>query len=398
MVRCALKLAIIVNLVGFLLGFLPENAKAVFGAGQFDISAFCDSPAARKTLVYIDKDSLREGVTDWAKRLDEKLRSNLLPHEQVSIVALDARIGSAKETWAACWPDYTQGERDKIAHNRSSLVKFVTSDPLKELKNQQTVFHSGLDKAFTTVFHEAAQDAGGGNPDSKQLVRALMADESRFSSGQDVVRVIIYSDMAENSELISGERGFQEKGKNAAQRFGFNARNAMVYVFGVAGATDGGGVSSENSRAFWQAFFHAANGYLVSFGSDLKLPGVAPSMFQIYDVEVDLPDQPPRIGRNGLRILADNDGQIQDSFLSFGDEGRAVIEGTFQCTTDNKCTLQATTNFGTITKEAGEVLRLSGTRQELVGDIGFPNKVSRKTGKPAVFRMKAAQRLSLIHI
>lgn len=115
MVRCALKLTIIVNLVGFLLGFLPENANAVFGAGQFDISAFCDSAAARKTLVYIDKDSLREGVTDWAKRLDEKLRSNLLPHEQVSIVALDARNGSAKETWVACWPDYTQGERDKIA-------------------------------------------------------------------------------------------------------------------------------------------------------------------------------------------------------------------------------------------------------------------------------------------
>ncbi len=165
--------------------------------------------------------------------------------------------------------------------------------------------------------------------------------------------------------------------------------NAMVYAFGVTGTADTGKVTPENSKDFWQAFFHAANGYLVSFGSDLKLPGAVPSVFQVYDIEVELPDQTPRIGQNGLRVLADDDGQLQDSFLALGGEGKAVIEGSFQCVADNKCTLQATTNFGTITKEAGEVLRLSGTRRELVGDIGFPDKIWPKTGKPAVFRMKA---------
>lgn len=363
------------------------TASAAFGIEEADISKFCNAKAARQTLIYIDDRNLYEGSTDWAKRLDQKLRANLLPNEPVNIMRLSSMDGAVKESGVACWPDYSPEERARI--NQESYV--FSEHPLKALEGQQQVFQGWLAKHLTEIYTQGKRAASGGpqmaeSGVKRQIVRALSADEGRLNSGKGMLRIIIYSDMLEQSDLadvVKQETGLPEAGASAAKKLGLDAQNATVYVYGAGGGVDAGTV--ERAKAFWTSFFQTANGMLASFGTDLNMPGSAPAQWRRYDVQVNVPDQ-SRIGR--MTLIADGQGKLQDSVLSFGVGRSAVIEGTLNCSAAGKCALEAKTRVGVITQEAGEEVRLEGSLADMKGWIGFPNE-RLANGEPAAFEMHA---------
>jgi hypothetical protein len=370
--RIARPLLVTVSVLGSLF-ICCGSAFAFLGSEEYDISSFCNEPAARRTLVYIDDRIMEDQNTSWANRLFQKLNSSLLPNEAVSVIQLSPSVGTAKEVWSACWPDYSQDERDKLAKQSPWFSK----KPLKVLETQQAVFRQQFGAALTRIYtseHRPKREIVESYGRKKGLVAAIMSDESRFHSARSSARIIFYSDMLEISEYadVTSSGDFEKLGSSVSRKLKFDSDGASIYVFGVVDTSEKSKQAVDNARDFWTAFFKHANGYVRGFGSELNIPGSQPTMSLLYELEAKVRDT-PRFGR--IRLFSDSKGQLQDSFIFFTADANSPIEGTFQCRTADRCTLDARTIVGTVTLSSREELKLEGPMQKLKGSLGFPNDI-----------------------
>jgi len=337
---------------------------------EFNISTFCEVSAPRQTIVYVDDSILIEGQHQWAERLYAKLVANLMPSEPVAVVRLSPGTGRAEEVWKACYPDYTDEQK---AGMKGFFTNFFDKPPLKVLESQQGVFRQQLGVALGKVLSEASRPPAKvqidpDRPPRKQLIRAIVADEARFDRTRGDIRVIIYSDMIENSDLGVAWRSSDQDAHNAASRLGLNLQNAVIYAYGVGASLSQRDSGIDNAKMFWDSFFRSAGAHLAGFGSDLVVTTGAPVAKADYEIEVATPGE-PRIGR--IHLFVDHEGRLQDSYILLGTRGRSLLtEGTFLCKGGSTCRLDAKAPSPVLTVEGNEEIKLSGPRDALKGTIG----------------------------
>lgn len=364
--------------------FAATQAHAFFGNDEYDISGFCEVSADRETIIYIDDTMMVEGSTAWAERIDAKLLSSLMPSERVTLLRLSPEQGRVSEIWTGCWPAYSQEQQEKLEAETYLLQKH----PLKVLETQQQVFRQGFGNGLSQIYTAAMRPAGA-SPSTvvpKQIIRALAADEGRFGRRAANLRVVIYSDMVENSEYgIAPDSDSTAASAEIAKQLGLNLQHAMVYAFGFGDTGNSSGLSLENTRAFWAAFTDGAKGHLVALGSELTAPATLPVAIHSYDVEASVQDRTV-IGR--MHLAANADGELQDSYITFGSAVSSLISGELLCQADGTCVLDAVTTTGTLTTTPEEHIALRGTIDVLTGNIGFEGE-ELVDGQPAVFPLSA---------
>jgi hypothetical protein len=353
---------------------------ALGGAESLKIDHFCNAKSPRQTLIYVDDKILVKGDTQWALQLINKVMANLMPSEQVTLVKLATETGAAQERWKACYPDIPVTEMEKRKQSAGILEKLTTADPAKQLKEQQSVFKAQMAGALDKLLAENAHEANANTPAKKQLVRALENDLARFDARNGAIRVIIYSDMLENSDLSNGFSSKPNEAKIMADARKLNFQNAVFHVFG-AGKSDN---NSDGLKAFWEALIEGGSGNLADMGSELVLTAKAPDTFKIYDVEIELTKDDVRRGK--LRLFIENDGKLQESVLTIGTKQRSLLDdGELFCQQEN-CTLQAKARRPVVVAEGKEEFKLAGSRDKLTGKLEIPGtKLS--DGKDAVFNM-----------
>jgi|GEM_PF-3792240 len=371
-----------VLIAGVALILASSNTWALGGAGELNISHYCDKKSPRQTLIYIDDKSLVKGETQWALQLINKMMVNLMPSEPVTIVKLATETGAAQERWKACYPDMTVAEIDRYKQSAGIVEKLTSSDPTKDIKKQQGVFKqqmaTALEKLMLENSHEAIADQSV--LEKKQLVRAFENDIARFDARSGAIRVIVFSDMLENSELINGLSAKPSEAKALADARKLNFQNAIFHVFG-AGKTGG---NTDSLKAFWEALIEGGTGSLADLGTELILNSKAPDSFKIYDVEIELTKEDVRRGK--LRLIIDNEGKLQESIISIGTKNHSLLDdGEFICQQEN-CTLQAMIRRPVVVAEGKEEFKLIGTHDKLTGKFQTPGtKLS--DGKDAAFNM-----------
>ncbi len=366
---------------------LPVAARAaLFGAGGLD-PAFCRQPQVRQTVVYIDDTLMIDGQTDWARRLDTKLRATLAPGERVTVVRLSpgglvgqAGSGQSSELWSGCWPGYAAAEQARLA----AQTYLFEQNPLAGIADQQKYFLHDFGAALTQIYLAAKRPAdsvrsAAADAPAKQIIRALASDEGRFAASQVTIRAIIYSDMAENSDLGSvfkpgtAAPSSEHSGSTATglgQRLGTYLRGGVFYAFGVGSdITDDPGLP-ETARGFWRAAFGSLAAALAGMGADLNVPNILPVVARRYPVTLSLGGQ-TLDGR--IALLADQDGTLVDSWLGVTRLGIAMLDGSFRCTAGRPgCRLEATTSAGIATSAASEQVSLLGPeRGPLSGRLGL---------------------------
>ena len=352
---CLIVLALSVSLL-----LWPTAARAaLFGASGLDPS-FCQQAQVRQTVVYIDDTLMIDGQTDWARRLDVKLRATLAPGERVSVVRLSPQSGQSGEVWSGCWPSYSAAQRATLA----AQTYIFAQNPLQGLGDQQKYFQHDFGAALTAIYLQSKRPASSvrtaaAQAPAKQLIRALASDEGRFASSQVTIRAIIYSDMAENSDLGSVFRpGAAPSG--LAQKLGTTLRRGVFYAFGVGSdITDDPGLQ-EASRAFWRAAFASVAASLAGLGADLNVPNVLPVAAWSTPATLTLDGQ-TLDGR--LALLTDGDGTLVDSWLGITRLGIATLSGSFRCNDGGAhpgCRLEASTSGGIATSASAEQVSLSG--------------------------------------
>ncbi len=384
-----------------LTAWLPAAAAraALFGAGGLD-PAFCRQPQVRQTVVYIDDTLMIDGQTDWAHRLDTKLRATLAPGERVTVVRLSpgggagqAGSGQSSELWSGCWPAYSAAEQARFA----AQTYLFEQNPLAGVADQQKYFLHDFGAALTQVYLAAKRPADSvrttaADAPAKQIIRALASDEGRFAASQVTIRAIIYSDMAENSDLgtvfrhgaaATSEHAAAQSSEHAAaaslehaappsglgQRLGTYLRGGVFYAFGVGSDISDDPGLPETARGFWRAAFGSLAAALAGMGADLNVPNILPVVARRYPVTLSLDGQ-TLDGR--IALLADQDGTLVDSWLGISRLGIAMLEGSIRCTAGRPgCRLEATTSVGIATSAASEQVSLSGPeRGPLSGRLG----------------------------
>ncbi|MBV9655807.1 MAG: hypothetical protein JOZ42_14725 [Acetobacteraceae bacterium] len=350
-----------------LLAALPARA-ALFGAEGLDPS-FCDMPTARQTVLYIDDMMMTEGKTDWATKLSAKLRATLAPGERVTVVRLSPASGRSAEIWSGCWPAYSSAERARLG-GQSFLF---SRNPLDALGDQQKFFLRDLSGALGAIYTAAKRPPGAvridaGSPPEKEIIRALASDEGRFALSQVTLRAVVYSDLAENSDLGSVFKPLPNPPENYGHKLGTYLRRSVFYAYGLGEdvASDPGALG--DARAFWTQALHSMNASVGGLGADINMANAVPVTAAAYALTLTHDGQ-ELDGR--LALMTDADGALVDSWIGISRLAIAGLSGTFHCAEEGACRLNATTTNSLATSSPTELLTLSGPQATpLSGKLG----------------------------
>jgi hypothetical protein len=361
----------LVKLIGLLMlaNLACRPSWALFDNYGLD-ATFCQQPTVRSTVVYVDDMMMADGRTDWATNLAVKLRATLTPGERVSVVRLSPSSGQSKEYWSGCWPDYPAAKKAELANQTYILQQ----NPIDRIADQKTYFVRDLGAALTRIYLESGRPADAvnvpaGNPPGKQILRALASDEGRFAASAPTIRAIIYSDMAENSDLGSVFQPTPPDPPAYGQKLGSYLRHGAFYAYGLGEDVRGDPTFPEQARTFWNAALRSMAATVMGIGADLNVPNTMPVRAYAWPVTLAFDNQ-DLDGR--LSLLVGADGNLVDSTLGISRLGSAAITGTFKCADgpDAACRLQAETESGIATNAPRELLRLKGTAKALAGTLG----------------------------
>lgn len=341
---------------------------ALFGEEGLD-PAFCKTATARQTVLYVDDMMMTEGRTDWATKLSTKLRATLAPGERVTVVRLSPATGRSAEIWSGCWPAYTAAERQRIA-GQSYLF---SRSPLASLDDQQKYFMRDLSGALGAIYTAAKRPANAGridaaNPPEKEILRALASDEGRFAQSQMTLRAIVYSDMAESSDLGSVFKPLPANPENYGKKLGTYLRRSVFYAYGLGEDVANAPAVLGDARAFWTQALRSMNASVGGLGADLNMANAVPVAASAYAVTLTHDGQ-ELDGR--LALMTDADGNLVDSWIGISRLSIAGLSGTLHCAEEGGCRLNASTNGGVATNSPTELLTLSGPGAgPLAGKLG----------------------------
>ncbi|WP_374632254.1 hypothetical protein [Ferrovibrio sp.] len=390
MIRLAVRLAV-PGIIAATLFALPAFAQ--FGASKLNIQGFCDKPAERQTVLYVDDTILSKSDARWFETLDARLRSTLLPHETVTLVRLSPAQGRSKELWRGCWPDFTAEERQQIERGQGGMSSWFTSNPVKNLPDMQAVFRQQLQAAMGQIFTDAARESiliDPARPPERSYLRALASDGGRFGRNPIHARVILYADLLETSEYTSvfkqqDAAQWRQQAEAIAPKLGIDFGRASLHAFGIGSSLRQPGALPENAIRFWRAFIQTANGNPGFLGADLAIPAKRPDSMAIYEIETAV-NKRNLDGR--ILLFADRDGVLHDSYAFLRGQFSAPLHGSFLCNPAGQCRLEAKVGAMFLFSTEGESFDLKGDRNGLSGTLGHRGD-KMPDGSEAVLQVKA---------
>lgn len=330
--------------------------------------AYCKLPTVRQTVVYIDDMMMTTGDTAWAARLMDKLRATLTPGEMVTVVRLSPGDGRSAEEWHGCWPSLSDADRARAAKG----LYLFTANPASRIDVQQRFFARDFGGALTRIYVSAKRPSSESridpaHPPHKDIIRALASDGGRFADGSRTIRAIIYSDLAENSDLGSVYKPLPVPFPDLGSRLGTYLRHGVFYDYGLAADVTGGEDLQERTRAFWNAAWRSMAAVPAGMGSDLNVPNVLPVREANYDVSLVFGGE-TLDGK--LALLAGTDGQLVDSWIGISRLPDSGVTGMFGCAA-GRCRLDGATTSGVATSSPSETLSLEGPQNgPLTGRLG----------------------------
>ncbi len=352
---------------------VPAHSQTaqLFGTTGLDPS-FCQQKTFRQTVIYIDVMSIQQGDTAWASELEGKLSATLTPGERVTVVELAPDQGTSQEVWSACYPNYSADVRAALAQK----TYIFTSNPLNGLKSQQGFFMNGFGMAVTKIYQDATkqghQQIDATQPPKEEIIEALASDGARFSQSPQTIRAIVYSNLAQNSNLGNVFASGGDPPTNVGQKLGTFFRHSVFYFFGVGIGVADDSTYLADSKAFWTSLMASMDSPVEGFGSDLNVPNEVPVKSYQYDVGLTLNGN-QLFGK--ASIFVDSDGNLIDSWIGVDRLSFVSISGTYICGSSDAptCSLNATTNGGLTTQSTSENLVMNGNDDTaLKGTVGVP--------------------------
>lgn len=351
----------------------------------------------RKTIVYVDKSmlSLDQNEQGWINTLYQVFQQTMSSAEPFDIVIIDGNDGSAKMFGPTlCYPYINEKYHDRFKSSilRNNLIDQIPSlqrDILRDIQDSVTEGYTNAPNHFS------AKPVA--NYPEKHFFRALQADSARFL--EDIpVRVIIYSDFIENSDLLSLTDLLLNEGSTdyvalagdvltTLPRLDF--QGSMVFGYGVGVSLDNPS-SSDLISQFIRQLIYRANGHPVDINRELGTRAIRPSNLYTFDSLITVNN---RDIRGTMSLLTDDNGRVVDSFMDLGVDGRSAHfdRGRMVCSASNACQLEGLLAAALLFEDPENVY-LEGNLNSMSGYIGFRNDILADSENAALIPVKLTLR------
>lgn len=362
------------------MGVLTIDAQAaLFKNPSKSLTSFCEYPSARKTVIYLDQSIIGRKDEDWFRDLLNKMQ--YLPSERIEVVQIKSETGRAESVWSVCHPSLST-----VDYNREKSQRGVFEVSIdKELKTAENLFNKLLGQAIAaplvdTKLVNKPQYSVSSLP-KKSLIEALYFDSKRYDLERSI-RIVIFSDMAENSEWLplgelSGESAAKSFAKKASKRWAVNFNNAEVFAYGV-GYTYRDAELAKNLNTFWDYWFNKSSAYLASYEPQLSFNN-SDENFTPVSFSGKMKQENGSEAAVELRLgLGDNNNLINSWFGIH--EMRFPISGDYKCDEKQACSLTAKIIFGDESLKLfkkDDIIILKGPLKKLKGSIGARDTMTR---------------------
>lgn len=368
---------------------VPAAQSQIISNPAAELQKFCEYDTTRRTIIYLDQSVIGKKDENWFRDI-QKNDLEYMPSERIHIRMIEEGRNSATEVWSTCYPKFTP-EQYAIEKDNESIFSKGTD---RRLKDAQDIFVRYLNRALAQPIANASNNDRpnyDGNFPSKSLVETLYYDSSQFALDGKTTRVIIFSDMVENSKFFdpqnTDEQAAHTLARDAAKEFPANFRNAEFHVYGV-GYSHRNAELSRNLEKFWALWLNKSSGRLASFAPQLSIPLTGPELNTV-SYKGMLMQFDESVIATRLRLSFTNSGKLNNSWLElFGNH--YPLDGTYVCS-DGVCTVNAKVAYVDPGMEnglqVGDALQLKGPLRELEGTLGSEDS-TQLTPDGKVFKMR----------
>ena len=251
---------------------LLSGAKANWIKKAVDLGLYCNQVGiSRQTIFYLDQSIIAKGDSNWYKGI--LYTSDYLPGERIQVVTIKDGGYETVSVWDTCYPDLTESEykRLKSEDGLASLFTGNVNDRIKkDKKTFEKLFIQALTHPLYNTQHETTPKYLASNFPSKSIVEALYSDQERYRNGNGERRVVVFSDMFENSKHFDTRNDDPvQAAKQASISIPSNFKNSKIYAYGI-GYTNSDVLMNKEMELFWSTYFSSTNAELVSYGASLS--------------------------------------------------------------------------------------------------------------------------------
>jgi hypothetical protein len=373
--------------------YLPSSnvsAQGLISNPAEALQEYCNYDSARRTIIYIDQNIVGKTDTQWYRPI--VANQSYMPYERVQFKMINAQSGAVEDLWETCYPRHSDENFARLKENDSIFSKSVED----KQEDAQKFFFKAQEGALAQVLNDTPHNekpSFNGSFPRKSLLEALYYDSAAYRLEGKTTRVILFSDMVENSEILNPAKLNSGKpvelAADAAKNITGNFNNAEFNVYGV-GYSHGNNQLNRKLEAFWSHWLNYSGAQLASFGPQLMLnPESSDVSFTSYTGVLKSLDGMNIATR--LRVGVTPSSKLYNSWLAIRDI-RYPLEGDMVCEKGGaECSLSAKVSFaGSNAKlfEEGDVLRLSGKMDALKGSVGAPDELTRTVnGKPYTMKV-----------
>ncbi len=345
-----------------------------------ELQEFCEYPSSRRTIVYLDQSIIAKSDGDWFRDIQNKI--SYIPSEEIHFVMISSADSRAQEIWSVCYPSMSDKDLAAAREEDSMFSRGID----KKIEDSKLTFSQLLTQALAFPLNGTTlseKPSYSNDFPQKALLEALYYDSGRYSlDGSKVTRVILFSDMVENSNLtnpnaLTSVSEAIASAKSASVRFPVDFNGAEFFVYGVGYSHSNSDLNS-NLEIFWRNWFHQSGATLSGYSAQLTVPSITslePISYRGMMKQIDGSNVSAR-----LRLGLTNDGKLENSWFSI-QNARFPLKGDYVCVTgSDECQFNATVTFADDSANLfrrDDVLLLTGSLEQLSGTIGAVDDLTR---------------------
>jgi hypothetical protein len=335
-----------------------------------NLEKYCQiESGGRQTVIYLDQNIIASKDPNWYKDLINKVEYR--PGEKVQFVNINDGGSTVELIWETCHPSVSPERLKKLKQNESFGALFtggISDNLANDIKFFDNQVIRALSHPVSKTRHEDAPTYSASSFPAKKLVEAIYYDSKRLNVDDVFSRVIVFSDMIENSELF--ELNSFEPSKTAkavAKRYPMFLNYASFQIYGI-NYTNRETLINENIRDFWNEYLLLSGSYVEQYGAQLAVEEDTKSWdFYKYKGHVNAGGIK---AASAFRMIIGDDGKILHGWLEVADM-YLPVSGEVKCSGQN-CNIDAevlaSTNKDAFRKN--DVLRLNGTMSNFNGYVG----------------------------
>ena len=297
----------------FILTFVLFNTISLYANKKY-----CNNitQQQRETSIYLDLGNTNE--KKFAINLMSELKNNFLAHERVQIFTINPEDSSINLVFNSCAPKLTAKEIKKIKAE-GSLKYMLGGNPIDGAKEDMVFFMESIKSTFVNAYKNNVN----GTYDSKALIEMLYNESSNFENKR-MQRVILYSDMLQNSEEIKLNDLFK---LNAANKFtNMYQTNFNFSEFYIFTSKKQFNISKYNKLSkFWKNYCELNKAYVASFNDNLRLPKIQALKYKVYRGKLLLDD---KSFEAQMLINYTPKGDVSNSWFIINDIDAIPLKGT----------------------------------------------------------------------